>query len=159
MISTLNHGVEARASLLGQGAGLGLFATRAFAKGALITECDGELIDGAEMNRRRQRGQATHIRSILPLFVGVDGAGLRATDTGRGGASFANDARRAEGNNSRFVQRRTQTGSARGGDIDVLERVFLQATRDIYPEEEILVSYGRAYWRLTSATLHAPRAV
>lgn len=124
------------------GAGLGLFAGKAFPRLALVTRFDGELIDRDEALRRREAGRDSHIRTLSLMSTYIDGrfpAPQEETMAGRGGASMVNDgAPNGVANNTQFVKR---------GDA-----VYLQATRDVAKGEELLVSYGRGYWRLRETT-------
>jgi hypothetical protein len=66
---------------------------------------------------------------------------------GSGGASFANDGRDATKNNAKFRLVYLEKGPLppTTGDFS-LTRCILEASRDIAPHAEILVSYGTKYW-------------
>ena len=146
--ATINDGVEVKESGV-PNAGLGLWATRAFAKGSLITEYDGEGISYAEAIKRRDAGVSTHIKSLDPMHLCIDGRGLTAASNGRGGASFANDPYTTPyRRNTVFVTKQGVKGSVPRLGFGSLSRCFLQATRAIAPGEELFVSYGDSYFFL-----------
>jgi uncharacterized protein len=124
-------------------AGRGLFAGRAFSKGELITEYDGELISCSEAKTRKIQ---THICKVSSHQMCIDAFNIRL-DRGRGGASFANDPRNNEKYNCKFTAVHTTIGVPRSGHQD-MDRVFLEATRNILAGEELYVSYGDDYWEL-----------
>lgn len=134
-LASIGDGVDVRASAI-PGAGLGLFATRGFARGDFITWMDGEEISRAEAQARARAGRASHIRSLIFGFSALDG--IREPVAGAGGVSFANHPPAGTKPNSVFVNREDHTG--------VAVRVYLRALVDVAPGEEILVSYGAAYW-------------
>lgn len=85
------------------GAGKGLFTGRPFFKNDLITEYCGPIIDHQKALKLRKRGRATHVRVLNSQWLYIDG--LKQPLPGQGGASFANDARKASAYNAVFVQR------------------------------------------------------
>lgn len=114
-------------------AGMGLWAEREFNRGKIIVKYDGEMITWKECNRRNmaQEGYGCYY-----LFINkrkcVD-AQYSTWAQGR----YANDAaglNRIEGlrNNARYEIRKGEA--------------YIIASRNIKAGEEILVSYGRAYW-------------
>jgi hypothetical protein len=148
-IATIGNGVEVKLSNL-PNAGRGLFATRDFAFGDLVTEYDGEVIDAAEANARKAANASTHIRSAGPQHAFIDG--LHVPDEAwRGGASFANDpVGQPDLLNTVLYQYRPTTavvGVNRAGS-HVLERVYLKAKKVITAGQEIYVDYGRDFWDL-----------
>lgn len=135
-IAYVGNGVEIKPSLI-EGAGNGLFARVAFDINDYITEYDGECIDRSEA-MSLPADQTTHFRSIDSDRV-ISGFKDPNEAIGRGGASFANDTRSQDGNNSMFEQVWDNKLAT--------HRVFLRATSRIEPGDEICVSYGRDYWR------------
>jgi SET domain-containing protein len=114
-------------------AGMGLWAEKDFKRGESIVKYDGETITWKECNRRNmaQEGYGCYY-----LFINkrkcVD-AQYSTWAQGR----YANDAagfHRIEGlrNNARYEIRKGEA--------------YIIASRNIKAGEEILVSYGRAYW-------------
>lgn len=144
--ATIGDGVEVKTSGI-PNAGLGLWATRAFSKGSLVSEYDGEVISHSEAIKRSVAGVATHIKSLDPLHLCIDGRDLKATSVGRGGASFVNDPYTTPyRRNAVFVTKQGVKGSVPRLGYDSLSRCFLQATRAIAPGEEIFVWYGDSYF-------------
>jgi len=148
----IGDGVVIRQSQISR-AGNGLFVTRRVLRGDAITEYDGNVITSDEARRMREddRDRASHMRKI------VDGSslvidGLRSADVtpGRGGGSFANDARDTDfAYNAAFctTTRVVREVPDRRGGVRALGRVWLVATRQIDPGEEVFVNYGAHYWR------------
>jgi hypothetical protein len=85
------------------GAGNGLWTTRPFLKNDLITEYDGDTIDRTLALWLRRSHEDSHVRALNSHFIYIDG--LQQPVAGRGGASFANDARDTRANNAVFVCR------------------------------------------------------
>lgn len=128
------------------GAGRGLFAAQDFQRGDTITEYDGEVIDIQEAKRRKQRGLASHIRTLASNQMAIDGRLVPAT-VGHGGGSFINDPRNPTRINAAFCNtNRLLKGLDRPG-AKLLERTFVRATKNIRKGEEILASYGQGYWK------------
>ena len=128
---TIGNGLRVGPSLI-KLAGFGLFATREFIKNEYITHYEGEKISRQEALLRRLRGEDSHIKCLYLMGDCIDGIKGKAVVKGCGGASLANDARTQKENNTRYE---TRNGT-----------IWLRATRDIAKGEELLVSYGRAYW-------------
>jgi len=146
--ATIGNGVEVRRSNL-PNAGLGLFATRAFAAGELVTEYDGCVIDEVEAKARQDQKVSTHIRSLGPKHAFIDGRDV-PNERWRGGASFVNDPLSRVWYNTEFFQYRPAgytPGVSRGGS-NVFERVYVRATKAIPPGEEVYVDYGKDFWDL-----------
>jgi hypothetical protein len=125
-------------------AGRGLFADKDFCKNDLITEYGGEVIDADEAKRRRAKGAASHIRSLVPLHVCIDGRHVSVRQ-GEGGASFINDPLGKHPYNCKFVVKQTSEGVVRTG-LSVGERCFVVALSNIRKGDELYVSYGNDYW-------------
>lgn len=161
--STVGDGVDVRRSRLNDAtkdpnpdgvvvdAGMGLFAQRRFERGELITGFEGELISHAAARTLQRTGRHSHVRTLRWKDLAVDGIRTRPAPPGSGGASYANDGdgggrgtrRRRYANNAAFVIRYAVDG--------VLPVCFLRALRRIEAGEEILVSYGRTYWRIAAS--------
>lgn len=136
--STIGNGISVRRSRL-PNAGMGLFASRSFERGELITGFEGNLISHAEADALRRNGCHRHVRTLRWKDLAIDGLKVRPAPRGCGGASYANDGRCTRLNNATFAVRYAVDG--------LLPLCFLRARRRIDPGEEILVSYGRTYWR------------
>lgn len=119
-----------RVSPAAAGAGLGVFATQFIARGSLITWYAGTYLWNP---RAEELGTASHVRTVLHGFLAIDG--IREPVHGAGAGSFVNAASRAARVNARYRV------------DDVALRVAIVATRDIAEGEEVLVTYGRDYWR------------
>jgi len=74
-----------------QGAGLGLFADKRFAKNDVITEYCGDVIDYDKAMAMRALGTDSHVKGIECMSCFIDGVRCWSTCVGKGGASFAND--------------------------------------------------------------------
>jgi hypothetical protein len=78
-----------------------LFVDRPFERNELITEYTGVLIGRETAEKLRAQGLHTHVRCLNMQHAYLDG--LRQPVKGKGGGSFANDARDSERNNAAFV--------------------------------------------------------
>lgn len=143
-VSTIGDGVEVKASTI-HGAGRGLFATKRFKKGNIITEFDGEIISRDEALRRRLAREDSHIAG-LDFDTQIDGINVQAVD-GKGGASFANDPRDTKRVNAKKVENQVIHGVIRTGE-PTLTRAFLEATKQIDEGDEIFVDYKSTYWKV-----------
>ena len=122
------HGLRVKPSQI-QNAGFGLFATKRMAKDARIAAYDGERRTRADVKEEYgdETGQYVLCRSDRECFD--------ASASNSSLARFANDARGSSlTNNARF------TRGAKGPPL-------LRAARAITAGREVLVSYGREYWR------------
>lgn len=128
------------------GAGRGLFAVEGFRKGDTITEYEGEVIDIDTALARRRMGLSSHIRSLVPGRLAIDGRRVPPT-FGHGGAPFVNDIRDPKKINAKFCNTDKPIKGLKRSGLNVLERSWLRATKDIAPAEEIYVSYGRGFWK------------
>lgn len=126
---TLGHGVEAKKSKIPHG-GLGLFATQPFLSGDLVTEYAGKEISRTEADRLRRQdpANASHIRKTGDQRFVIDG--LRVPRDGKGGGSFANQ---------------DPDGKDNTKYRNVGSKVYLVATHNIHPKDEITANYGRDY--------------
>jgi len=96
VLATLQH-------LRFAGSGNGLWTCRPFHKNDLITEYCGPLIDYEKACKLRKQGKHTHVRVLNSQWLYING--LQEPLPGVGGASFANDARDPDVNNSAFIQK------------------------------------------------------
>jgi hypothetical protein len=140
LAATVGNGVVVRRSRL-RNAGMGLFAQRRFSRGELITGYEGNLVSHIQARTLQRNGKHSHVRTLRWKDLAVDGLKLRPAPRGSGGASYANDGRQTHANNASYVIRYVVDG--------VLPVCFLRAKRQIESGEEILVSYGRTYCRVT----------
>jgi len=143
------------------GAGLGVFALVDLKKGELITFYWGKLVSHAEA-KKLSKEERSHVRVLDMQHTAVDGKylpdGTKVTKPkeqlqGVGIASMANHAL-GEGANSVFseidLMRAPSFLSGVAfylGQLGQSKLVTLKAKRDIKKGEEVLVSYGRDYWK------------
>lgn len=152
-------------------AGQGLFTSMAVNEGDIITEYGGEILSGKEAQMVAKEKQS-HFRVLLHMHYILDGSlhksliypGLEFDEDYYYGwnlmASFANDPHSTNLKpNVKYWQINSSfehlyppipQGLVRApsdNDRFAPERIFLQALRRIEANEELLVSYGRAYWR------------
>ena len=113
------------------GAGLGLFARVHLTKNQVVTWYAGREVDRA--------GAAAMADPSFLLSTGFDTIvdGLREPVEHEGAASFANHAT-GERKNVKYTTVWDKAAHA--------NRVVLKCLRDIAPDEELLVDYGRHYW-------------
>ena len=118
--------------------GMGLFALKPFDKDELVVPYIGEYISDDELNRRYGKDAAPYAIDI------EDGQTLDSACT-RGLGSYANDYRtdpkdpkknKAAMNVELSDERSTEFGG-----------VWIKATKKIAPGQEMLVDYGKDYWR------------
>ena len=119
------------------GAGKGLFTKTFIPKGTLITEYRGRIDTWKAF---KQRPDNAYLFYVNRNYV-IDAAPYK-----KALARYANDARgmvRQKGirNNSEYITRGL--------------KVYIKATRDIEPGEEILVGYGKEYWDTMRANARA----
>jgi len=107
---------------------LGLFATSPIKKNEIITFYDGEQID---WQTAKMRTDSSYMRSIAFGYSVIDGLRVPSDDCGAG--SFINHSSTP---NAYFWMRENI--------------VWIKAKTNIYPEEEILVNYGKTYWKRQS---------
>jgi hypothetical protein len=87
---------------LGAGAGLGLWTARPFTRNEHITKYSGKLIDYSKALALAAAGKSSHVIALAFGFLCIKG--ITTPKVGKGGASFANDARDSKGNNAKFVR-------------------------------------------------------
>ncbi len=114
------------------GAGKGLFASKPIKRGEIVAEYWGNLITEEQASAQYAAGGGTY------LYRTHDGRVMDAEPVDECIAKYANDARGASFqpgliNNVRFEER--------------AKKVLLIASRNIHPGDEILINYGRDYWR------------
>ena len=105
--------------------GNGLFALEDISKNTVVTFYDGTLID---WNTAKSTKDQSYIRSISTFHTAVDG--LRIPDSERGLGSFTNHSLHP---NAQFWVKE---------DI-----CYIKLLCDVKSNDEILVNYGRNYWR------------
>ncbi len=159
--ATIGDGLALAKSSLIPDAGLGLYATRNFAKDAPITLYYGQIIEHAEAKRRPR----THIRSLVSHRFDLDGLfmedGTPITNAemqlrGFGGGAMANHRENSSANAEYTavttpafdcaVKRWISSGSSSQFPCKG-KLVYLRALRDIASGDEIYVDYGRDYWK------------
>lgn len=123
----------------------GLFATRCFKKGELVTEVDGEVI--SPMLTPGSPG-TSHFCSI---GGGLVINGITIPKEGKGGGSFVNHCDNSDKINVILYKYHSVIGQLREG-LSTLDRIALKATRDINKDDELLTNYGRNYFKLCAGT-------
>jgi SET domain-containing protein len=112
-----------------RGAGKGLFTSVFIPKGTKISEYKGRI--STWNDARHEEGNNAYIFYLNRNHV-IDAKGSKLSL-----AHFANDGKglnrdKANTNNAKYITEG--------------KRVYIEATRDIEPGEEILVGYGKEYW-------------
>lgn len=116
-----------------EGAGLGLFAVRAFARGEVVAVYTGVLMTAAE--RREMAAFADDWPDRYRYVLGLSDHGICLDMAGQGlPAHYVNDNRDRTRINTRFVKQVR---------LLLAELVTL---RDIEPGEELFVDYGPEFW-------------
>lgn len=144
--------------------GLGLFATKTFLKGEPITLYGGQLVSHSEAQKRSRAGGDSHMRRHIAMHCCFDGCfmpdGTKISDptkqlVGFPVGAFCNDTSDAGQLNARFNYIDSQYNEDRFKEFEkgydyrpkAEERLtFIEAIRDIKPDEEIFVDYGSQYW-------------
>jgi hypothetical protein len=113
------------------GAGKGLFTKILIPKGTLIAEHTGKTTTWEEADH--DDGNNAYIYYVSRNHV------IDAKDHPGSYAHFVNDARGLKKipgirNNARYIEKG--------------KRVFIEAVKDIQPDEEIFVGYGKEYWEV-----------
>ena len=147
--ATLNHGLELRQTTIttdNDPNNRGLFTTRKFSKNDDITTYTGQRISLSEAMTLRQNRQDSHIAS-LNQHEKINGD--RNPKTGDGIAQFANDGSSMHGRPSRVNAKLFSVYDHKTATYNIVMR----ARRDIEPNEEVLISYGRGYW-LNATRIH-----
>jgi SET domain-containing protein len=112
-------------------AGRGLFARRTFRRGQRITEYKGRLCRWKDVAATDAANP--YLMRVNRLWA-ID---ARPALNTRG--RYANDAAGTPGKNSRHNN---------AVYVTVGRRCYIEATKTILPGDEILVSYGKAFWKL-----------
>lgn len=125
--------LEIRPSTIGAAAGVGLFVkkNRFIPQGCILCEYRGRRL--SELSAERDGLYVVHVRLTCEFIDGVTQLGEHLSL-----ATFINDSGPAKMNAS-MVEYNSLPG-----------RVFVVASRDIWPEEEVFVLYGPKYWGLCS---------
>ena len=129
--AVLGKGVAVRASKI-EGAGRGLFATRRFEEGDVVTEYVGDVV---ERDAARNLPVQTHLMSV----EGVRIDGLKSPRDGVGAGSFVNDPFDPDANAPTYDYNVTAV-TLRGDDA--LNRIVLRATKRIDDGDEVYFNYG-----------------
>ena len=118
------------------GAGKGLFVKSEVKKGEIVCEYEGEIVPWSVCEKRAEEGHEGY------AFFITKNRCVDAYFTKEAIGRYANDAKgigRVEGlkNNAQY-EIKTRQGE---------KRVFIVATRTIKANDEILVDYGKDYWK------------
>ena len=124
-----------------QGAGKGLFVTREFKKGSTIGRYAGEILSRVEHNRRYGGSDEDH--GPYSLRTSNSGNRVVSSECKRGIMSMANGTKRKSKANARFVDKLRADGTIR-----------VEAIRRIKQNDEILIHYGRDYFKTASNSRH-----
>lgn len=116
-------------------AGRGLFASRNFRKGELVTEYVGEIITREEARKRLKVGNFHYLGTLVSGMYEIDG--IQEPADGLGAASFINHASKPHTN---VVWAHVEDR------ILCFPRLFARATREIPAGDEIFLDYGPTYW-------------
>jgi SET domain-containing protein len=118
------------------GAGKGLFVKNEIKKGEIVCEYEGEIVPWSVCEKRAEEGHEGY------AFFITKNRCVDAYFTKEAIARYANDAKgigRVEGlkNNAQY-EIKTRQGE---------KRVFIVAIKNIKPNDEVLVDYGKEYWK------------
>jgi SET domain-containing protein len=118
------------------GAGKGLFVKNEIKKGEIVCEYEGEIVPWSVCEKRAEQGHEGY------AFFITKNRCVDAYFTKEAIARYANDAKgigRVEGlkNNTQY-EIKTRQGE---------KRVFIVAIKNIKPNDEVLVDYGKEYWK------------
>jgi SET domain-containing protein len=118
------------------GAGKGLFVKNEIKKGEIVCEYEGEIVPWSVCEKRAEQGHEGY------AFFITKNRCVDAYFTKEAIARYANDAKgigRVEGlkNNAQY-EIKTRQGE---------KRVFIVAIKNIKPNDEVLVDYGKDYWK------------
>ena len=118
------------------GAGNGLFVKNEIKKGEIVCEYEGEIVPWSVCEKRAEEGHEGY------AFFITKNRCVDAYFTKEAIARYANDAKgigRVEGlkNNAQY-EIKTRQGE---------KRVFIVAIKTIKPNDEVLVDYGKDYWK------------
>jgi len=147
--ATLGDGLELGPSLI-PGGGDGVFASRGFQQGDIVTEYGGEVISTKYEPKREQLRDSAYVMSMSDRHVLLDGLHVPRR-AGQPAAQWINDAANPELYNVTYAETTDPWIAAssrphRGVDQEVPFRIWVYALRDIEPGEELFVSYGDRYW-------------
>jgi SET domain-containing protein len=118
------------------GAGKGLFVKNEVKKGEIVCEYEGEIVPWSVCEKRAEEGHEGY------AFFITKNRCVDAYFTKEAIARYANDAKgigRVEGlrNNAQY-EIKTRQGE---------KRVFIVATKTLKANDEVLVDYGKDYWK------------
>lgn len=168
-LSFINLGISLGTSLI-SGAGVGVFAQRCFHYGDIITEYAGIVVPNTKMQQMAVMASETHV--LFPAIFyyeiiegsnyGISAFG-RSEKTGMAAGHKINDPQNKELWNAQVTRVLT---SKIPKDVDDNQneyktynlpvRLFVVATRDIYPGEEIFHAYGVDYWQSSDNYFYFP---
>lgn len=140
--------------------GQGLFATRSFSEGEVITEYGGQLVPPHEVAELILEDSSQMVVSFQTSDWAVDGRAQGPVD-GMPGGQFANDARSDRNNSVYFettsavevpLHRKKWKGEARYSN-----RIWLLAIGEIRVGDEVLVDYDEGYWLTHDPDLPRPK--
>lgn len=149
ILPTVGNGCEIKESSVPH-AGLGLFATREFNVGALVSYWHPTALIPYTIARRHSPAVTTHYRSLFSMRWVIDGkcgGDPRVVLHGLGGAGYANDLQSEKQNNCAFdwLDWPDRTDPFDFSDLNA-RIIVLCATKFIKAGQEIFVSYGHDYW-------------
>jgi hypothetical protein len=149
--AVLGAGIEHRASHI---PGIqGLYATKAFKKGEIVTEYNGTLKDKPPEEEKQRTKYESWYEISVPGHkdIYLDGATAPIKD-GYPAAQLANDPRNTDLVNGKWcytddvragVKRKSELKST----APVYTRIWLRARKNIAKGDEIFVAYGSTYWK------------
>jgi len=149
------------------GAGLGLFALRSFAKGEPITEYYGEQLTYDKV--KKEERNTSHIRRHMAQRYVIDGRYMadgtlisKPTEQllDHGAAAYANHSAKKQNADYNYVDSNFNKAALdqfwKGAKYALLpqERItYIYAIKDIVAGSEILLDYGKQYWQNTDEQL------
>lgn len=159
-LATVGNGLEVRASSV-PAAGMGLFATRNFAKGDPVTEYEGKLITHSEA-KQLSKEDRSHVRSHILQRWAINGkiVGGRPISAsslqGRGGGAMVNHVASSKANvvfdhvdSAKFAAEMANWMSSPSSPFpDPHGRItFMRASKPIKKGDELFAYYGKDYWK------------
>lgn len=134
-VSVLGRGIELRMSRIPT-AGRGVYASRVFQSGELVTLYFGHLFGEAQRKHMQTHGKGSHCKPVQFKLSYLDG--VKEGFLGMPAGQLLNEGGK-ESQNCDWISLEVYPSSG--------EKVIgLRAIRHIYPGEELYVSYGSKYW-------------
>ena len=131
----LGAGLDLRRSRIPD-SGRGVFATRDLAENELVTVYFGHMFGEAQKLSMKQSGRGSHCKPLQFKHVYLDG--VKTAFRGMGAGQLLNQGDK-ETCNCDWISLDVYPGSG--------ERLLaVRATRNVFPGEELYVSYGRKFW-------------